>query len=85
MPNQSSHAHHVPIRTCVICKKKIDQNILLNFYIVNSDFVFDLKRSVNKRKYYICHSEDCLKQLNKWQSKLQRRTKRTKTDGYDGK
>lgn len=66
MPNQSSKAAHTPIRTCVICKEKLEQDSLLSFYFLGSDIIFDIKRAVMARKRYVCNSEKCLTRLPKW-------------------
>ena len=75
MPNSSSHANHVAIRTCVVCKKKVDQKGLLNFHIVNCGIVFDLQRLIQVRKYYLCPSAECFSGLEKWQKRAMKRHK----------
>jgi predicted RNA-binding protein YlxR (DUF448 family) len=66
MPNQSSSAGHIPERTCVICRQRLEQNALLGFYLLGSEVVFDINKAVQTRKKYVCHSEQCLSGLDKW-------------------
>ncbi|MDD4310423.1 MAG: DUF448 domain-containing protein [Candidatus Cloacimonetes bacterium] len=69
MPNRSSHANHSPIRTCVVCKKKVDQKRLLNFFIIESGIVFDCNRILPVRKYYLCPEVECFTGLDKWRKR----------------
>ncbi|HNX03280.1 MAG: YlxR family protein [Candidatus Cloacimonas sp.] len=73
MPNKNSKAAHLPIRTCVVCKKKVDQNQLLNFFLTESGIVFDFRRIIPGRRFYLCPSADCFKGLNKWRKGHQKR------------
>ncbi len=68
MPNRSSHADHVPERSCVICKKKIDRSSLLKFVILKEQVIFDLRQMMSGRGFYICSEMDkrCLEHLDKW-------------------
>ena len=77
MPNKNSKADHTPIRTCVICKKKIDQNLLLNFCLMNGSIVYDIKRVIPVRKYYVCPAEPCLVAIDKWLARRQKRSAST--------
>ncbi len=69
MPNQSSKAGHIPIRTCVVCRRKAEQKSLLSFYLLGGEPVFDLRNSVPVRKQYICFEDGCITQLDKWLSR----------------
>jgi|WetSurMetagenome_2_1015567.scaffolds.fasta_scaffold229311_2 uncharacterized protein len=71
MPNLSSHAGHIPERSCVICKKKIDRSSLLKFVILSEQVIFDIKSQMMGRGYYICNDFDnrCLEHLDKWLEK----------------
>jgi len=73
MPNHSSNANHVPMRTCVVCKKKVDQKRLLNFFIMDCGIVFDGKRILEGRKFYLCADKVCFANLGKWQKRHQKR------------
>lgn len=73
MPNKSSHADHTAIRTCVVCKKKVDQKRLLNFFIMESGIVFDSKRLLPVRKQYLCCDALCLAGLDTWRKRYQKR------------
>ncbi|HPM04919.1 MAG TPA: DUF448 domain-containing protein [Candidatus Cloacimonas sp.] len=73
MPNISSHAHHQPQRSCVVCKKKIDQNRLLNFFIMDCGIVFDTQRQLPGRKFYLCPAVSCFLALDKWRKRYQKR------------
>ncbi|PKN77614.1 MAG: DUF448 domain-containing protein [Candidatus Cloacimonetes bacterium HGW-Cloacimonetes-1] len=66
MPNQSSNKGHIALRSCVICKKKIDHYQLLNFFIMGGSAVFDLKDRIEVRKYYLCDTPECKIALAKW-------------------
>jgi predicted RNA-binding protein YlxR (DUF448 family) len=74
MDNKNSKAGHVPIRTCVICRTKAEQTAMLNFFLLQDEIVFDLKRAVPVRKNYVCYKANCLQKLDKWAA---RRTKKT--------
>lgn len=73
MPNRSSNAGHIPMRTCVVCKKKVDQKRLLNFFSLDHGIVFDTKRILSGRKNYLCAAPDCFAGLEKWQKRQQKR------------
>jgi uncharacterized protein len=68
MPNRSSHAGHLPERSCIICKKKIDRSSLLKFVILNEQVIFDMKMQLSGRGYYVCPDLDnrCLEHIEKW-------------------
>lgn len=73
MPNKNSKAEHIPLRTCVVCKKKVDRKQLLNFFLTESGIVFDCNRIIQVRKFYLCPSVDCFKGLTKWRKGYQKR------------
>ncbi len=73
MPNKNSKAEHIPLRTCVVCKKKVDQKQLLNFFLTESGIVFDCNRIIQVRKFYLCPVADCFKGLAKWRKSHQKR------------
>jgi predicted RNA-binding protein YlxR (DUF448 family) len=77
MPNQSSNAEHNPERTCVMCRKKNKQEMLLGFYMLGNDIVFDINKAVQTRKKYVCHSEECLSGLDKWVSRHLRKASKS--------
>ncbi len=70
MPNRSSHAGHIPQRTCVVCRRKTDATALYSFCLLGSGskpgLVFDLCGDMQIRKSYVCQNPDCLDGLNKW-------------------
>jgi len=66
MPNRNSKAGHQPLRTCVVCKKKIDQSVLLNFFIMRESVVFDTKRQIQTRKRYLCDEAVCKNGFEQW-------------------
>lgn len=66
MPDQSSKAVHKPVRTCVVCRGRFEQDNLLSFYLMGSEIVFDIKRAVANRKSYVCNQEECLTRLPQW-------------------
>lgn len=73
MPNKSVDKKHIPVRTCVICRQKDDMHKLLGFYLLEREIVFDINRVVQKRKMYVCHTEDCCGSLDKWLKKFLKR------------
>jgi len=76
MPNRSSKAGYQPIRTCVVCKKKVDQIDLLNFFSMDCGIVFDCKRKLTGRKFYLCPQPACFSGLEKWRKRYQKRIQR---------
>ncbi|MCD4819886.1 MAG: DUF448 domain-containing protein [Candidatus Cloacimonetes bacterium] len=70
MPNRSSNTGHIPQRSCVICRKKIKKKELLRFVILENEIIFDQKMNLQKRGYYCCDDNLCLKKLVKWKSKV---------------
>jgi predicted RNA-binding protein YlxR (DUF448 family) len=77
MPNINSKAGHVPIRTCVVCKKKIDCMKLLNFFTMGDGIIFDTKKVMPYRKFYLCDTTECKSGLAKWMKRFQRRQQKT--------
>jgi len=73
MPNHNSNAGYRAERSCVVCKKKIDRDQLLKFFILRDKVVFDIANCLSCSKRYICHNQQCLEGLSKWRKK-----KRTK-------
>lgn len=73
MPSKSSHAGHIPKRTCVICRSKQAKASLWRFIVLEGKYVLDLAQVLSGRGFYICESEGCLTGLEKW---LKRRRKR---------
>ncbi len=74
MPNRNSHSGHIAERSCVVCKKKIDRNLLLQFFTVKNKIVYDIKAGVSRSKRHVCHEQPCLDGLIKWLK--ERKTKR---------
>ncbi|MCB5252439.1 MAG: DUF448 domain-containing protein [Candidatus Cloacimonadaceae bacterium] len=72
MPNRNSNAGHKAIRSCVICRQKCLQTELLSFILLFSGIVYDPRRVLQARKYYVCPRQACLQQLPKWRKKRQR-------------
>ncbi|HOC94772.1 MAG TPA: YlxR family protein [Candidatus Cloacimonadota bacterium] len=65
---------HKPQRTCVVCRSRKEQDSLLSFILLPQGIVFDLRRRLQKRKYYLCRSRQCLMGLDKWErQQLKRR------------
>jgi len=69
MPNMNSKAGHIPIRTCVVCKRKSAQSELLSFVMLPSGIAFDPARRLPARKQYVCQKWDCVSGLAKWRKK----------------
>lgn len=76
MPNKASKAGHMPLRTCVACKRKKPQPELMRLVFINGEIVFDLQRRLQGRGYYVCDENRCLEDLKQW---LKKRKKRSKT------
>ena len=75
MPNKNSKAGHIPLRTCVICKKKVDRIQLLSFFTLGEKFVIDVANMLPVRKNYVCRETACKALLNKWLVKHLKRRK----------
>lgn len=63
------------MRTCVVCKKKVDRIQLLSFFTLGEKLVFDLANVLPIRKHYLCGDTACKTMLDKW---LKRHLKRNK-------
>jgi len=72
MPNRSSKAGHIPHRTCVVCRKKVAKSELVKFSVLGSGVVFDMKRKLLGRGYYVCDDNNCINRLDDKVSKLNR-------------
>ena len=68
MPNKSSNVGHKPIRTCSICKKRNYQKDLIHYKLIKKEVVFDVKRKLPGRGYYVCNDNICIKKLRKRKS-----------------
>lgn len=73
MDNTHSRAGHQPIRTCVICRNKAEQQSMLNFFLLQGEIVFDLRRAVSTRKSYVCYNAACLQKLDKWAARQKKK------------
>lgn len=69
MVNRSSHAAHIPQRTCVVCRRKKSMSELIRFAIIKKNVIFDLKRNIQDRGYYVCDENKCIKKIDKWVKK----------------
>jgi predicted RNA-binding protein YlxR (DUF448 family) len=58
--------HHNPIRTCVICRKKDLKKNLLRFVIINGEPVYDIKKVIAQRGFYVCDDNVCIGKVKKW-------------------
>ncbi len=76
MPNRASKAGHIPIRSCVICKTKDNQGNLIRFAFIKNEIVFDLKRRIAARGYYVCDNNECLQKLDKWLNKRKKKSRK---------
>lgn len=61
------------IRTCVICKKKTDQKELVRLVLVDGELVYDMKRKLPGRGYYVCSKKECIEKLSIWKTKRLKR------------
>jgi len=69
MPNQNSAAGHIPIRTCVVCRRKAGLPEMLSFVILSGGVVFDIERVLQTRHYHLCGAAACMDSLAKWKQK----------------
>ena len=76
MPNRASKAGHIPFRSCVICKTKDDQKNLIRFAFIKNEIVFDMKRRIAARGYYVCDKNECLQKLDKWLNKRKKKSRK---------
>jgi len=74
MPNRNSHANRTPERTCVVCRNKRVVNELVSFATLREGLIFDLDRSLQIRKNYVCPSNECLRGLEKWKKRYAKKT-----------
>lgn len=74
MPNRNSKAGHIPHRLCVVCKKSIDHNRLLSFFIIREGVVFDMTRQLPGRRNYLCPNPECLDGFDKWKKRYHKRS-----------
>ncbi|MBC8385307.1 MAG: YlxR family protein [Candidatus Cloacimonetes bacterium] len=74
--NKNSNAGHIPVRTCVICKKKDEQNKLLRFVLLENEIVFDLNKHVFARGNYLCDENKCLEKLDKWLKRSKKKNRK---------
>jgi hypothetical protein len=70
MSDKASKKGHIPIRSCVVCRKKVTKNKLKRFIIKNGSIVMDPRQTFQGRGYYCC--EVCLDRLEKWMKKRKR-------------
>lgn len=75
MPNKSSNAGHVPMRTCIVCRQKKEKKYLLRFVIINKETVIDVSRKIPSRGLYLCDENECIGKSEKW---LRKRISRKK-------
>jgi uncharacterized protein len=66
MVNKNSHADHLPERTCVICRKKMEKEALIRFIVLDNEIVFDLQKKIASRGFYVCNNNLCIEKLDKW-------------------
>ncbi|MGC9337479.1 MAG: DUF448 domain-containing protein [Candidatus Cloacimonadia bacterium] len=70
MPDKASKKAHIPIRSCVVCKKKFAKNRLNRFIIKEGKIIMDASQTSQARGYYCCSA--CLDKLEKWMEKRKR-------------
>lgn len=74
MPNKSSKKGHIPIRSCVICRKKDEKSNLQRFIIEKGSIVFDEKQNMHGRGFYHCGNLQCVEKLEKWLKKKKKKS-----------
>ncbi|NPA95255.1 MAG: YlxR family protein [Thermodesulfobacteria bacterium] len=55
---------HVPLRTCVFCKKKLPKKNMLRFVLRNGVVTADKHGSLPGRGAYCCADEKCMAQVH---------------------
>ncbi len=78
MPNRSSHAGHVPQRTCVACRKKANKESFLRMVVLDRNLYFDLTAKLPRRGFYVCDDNQCLAKLDNWLKKKLRKADKGK-------
>ena len=65
-------------RTCVICRTKMDKDMLFRFGVLDNEIVIDVNHRLRSYGYYICKDEKkCFPYLTNW---LKRRKKIKRLD-----
>ncbi len=50
---------HIPERTCMVCRKKMNKYLLNRYVYVDGKFILDEKQILPGRGFYICNGEKC--------------------------
>ncbi|MCK4956361.1 MAG: DUF448 domain-containing protein [Candidatus Cloacimonetes bacterium] len=75
MPNKASKADHIALRSCVVCRKQQPQSELLAFKLKDNKVVFDFKRQLSGRGYYVCDDNKCINRMDKWHKRWRKKRK----------
>ena len=78
MVNRSSHAQHVPERTCVVCRQKRLKKELLRFIIIEDFIVFDFYQKIQRRGLYVCNDNICIEKIERWKTRYLKILKKRK-------
>lgn len=74
MPNKG----HVPIRTCVACRRKFPKKELIRFILAGEEIILDERATHPGRGAYLCQEclplKDSLKVLSKLERALRRKS-----------
>ncbi|HCO11665.1 MAG TPA: DUF448 domain-containing protein [Desulfonauticus sp.] len=62
---------HIPIRTCIICKKKAPKFEFIRYVKKNDLLEIDEKQILPGRGFYIC-SEECKQKIKKYKGWLKK-------------
>jgi len=66
----SVHKGHVPLRTCLICRKKKEKKTLIRLTVqADGSMTRDPKQRAAGRGYYVCDDPFCLERLLKKENK----------------
>lgn len=63
---QAFPAAKPPLRTCVICRRKLPKIELRRHTLTSQGYTLDLKQRAEGRGVYICHEELCLERFKKY-------------------
>jgi len=56
---------HLPLRTCILCRRKLDKSQLLRIVKYGEEFSLDETHKKDGRGAYVCKSKDCFEKLCK--------------------
>ncbi|GAB6888294.1 hypothetical protein JCM13304A_17930 [Desulfothermus okinawensis JCM 13304] len=64
---------HIPLRTCIVCRKKKAKYLLDRYVYIRGEFILDREQKLPGRGFYICREENCRQKAGKRFSSLKYR------------